>query len=591
MQIKVLSDKAINRIAAGEVIARPISVVKELVENAIDALASKIEINFIRGGRTLISVSDNGSGIPKDQLALSLARHATSKIQEDDIDNIAFFGFRGEALASIAAVGIISITSKIINDNIAWKITSSNPSEMPSISPAKREVGTTIELADLFCFTPNRIKFLKSESAENIACTDLIRRFALCFPKVAFKLIIDNKIVFNTVIQDDSDSNLIENLLGQDFIQNTISFQHEEQSLSLNGHIGFPTFNHATALKQYYFVNNRVVKDKILATAVKIAYSDLIPHGKHPALVFFLNCPNDQVDVNVHPTKSEVRFSDERLVQKVIINAIRSNISNQKLSSSNIIKPASIIKMIDSTVEIDRSRFIQNTFTERPASDFIAPPAPRKIEEPIAQIIQQNEKQPLENHLGELGEAIYQIDNTYIVATAQDGLIIVDQHAAHERIVLESMKKQLLDTQVQSERLLIPVIISYDKHTAELIMENKESLASCGLLVDKYGISDISIYGIPSLFKNINLQDMLDKLIEGMKNIDQTFNIKDELLEIYGNIACKNSVKAGRKLSIMEMNALLREMERTEFVGQCNHGRPTYIKINTITLSKLFERT
>ncbi|CAK6545064.1 MAG: DNA mismatch repair endonuclease MutL [Candidatus Midichloria mitochondrii] len=609
MSIKLLSEKAINRIAAGEVIERPVSVVKELIENSVDADATAIDITFARGGRTLISVADNGCGIPKEELKLALQRHATSKIQEDNLDKIEFFGFRGEALPSIAAVGLTTIVSRTSSSDTAWKVESLNKNYGEiSLSIAKRNIGTTLELRDIFCFTPNRIKFLKSEAAENAACLDLVKRFALCFPKIQFHLTIDDKVVLTS---NSSKENLnLNNLLGEDFSENTINFHYKNSDITLSGYIGLPTFNHPTSVRQYYFVNDRVVKDKLLATAVKIAYADLIPHGRYPAIVLFVDCSPHHVDVNVHPTKSEVRFADEQLIKKLIIDAIRSNINANRGKQSTNIFSDQVIRIIEKNQPAQFSKHSLSKIPEGvPFKDKQPPTGFKYFEQPLTvmlediikpQMVKLLKPQEEERTKGEdiqedttsfLGYAIAQIDNTYIVSLTQNNeVIITDQHAAHERIVLEEMKKQIIEHNIKVQNLLVPEVLSYDKALVELLISKKDELKNFGITIERHGINQVSVLTIPALMQNLNLKDLFDVILKDIQELNEINNIDLFINHVYGNMACKNSIKANRKLSDEEMNALLRKMEKTPFIEQCNHGRPTYIKISAQDLSKFFER-
>ena len=605
MTIRLLSDKAINRIAAGEVIERPVSVVKELVENSIDAGANKIDIRFVRGGRTLISVSDNGCGISKDELKLALQRHATSKITEDNIDDIIFFGFRGEALPSIAAVGLLTIISRTSTSNTAWKAESFNKRyDEIEISIAKREIGTTIELRDIFCFNPNRVKFLKSEAAENAVCADLIKRFVLCFPNVKFQLVIDDKIVISSQNSDHKQN--IGLLLGEDFMENTINFCYQNGAVSLKGYVGLPTFNHSTSLKQYYFVNNRIVKDKLMATAVKIAYADLIPHRKHPAIILLLECPNNYVDVNVHPAKSEVRFADERLIKKIIVDVIRSNINVNRdkqannISSTLIKKEEDVYQYIQQPIDnlsfkaYSKPRYFNDTHAsnyfnqiqKESTKDVFSKTAEKVIATQLSAV------KPIKDNQKFLGSAISQIDGTYIVSlTDNDEVVIVDQHAAHERIILEEMKKQIIEHNIKVQHLLVPEIMTYDRMIVDMLIIKKDDLQKFGITIERNGINQIALTAVPVLIQqDTDFKDIIDLIIKDIQVLNEVDSLILLMNSIYSNIACKNSIKANKKLSIEEMNALLRKMEETPFMGQCNHGRPTYIKINGKDLSKFFER-
>lgn len=621
IKIKLLSEKAINKIAAGEVIERPISVVKELLENAIDAKASVIAVRFTRGGRTLISVSDNGCGISKDQMMLAMQRHATSKIQEDDLSKILCFGFRGEALPSIASVGVFTLTSKIAESETAWQyVTHDNDNIAPTLQIAKHDVGTTAILRDIFCFTPNRIKFLKSEASENAACINLLKRFALSHPTIHFILHINDKEVLN--IQANEIVNSLAQIIGEDFAENSTEFFYEVNNVRLHGYLGLPTFNHVNALKQYYFVNKRSVKDKLISHAVKTAYADLIPHHRYPAIVLFLECSYNEVDVNVHPTKSEVRFADEQMIRRFIIDAIRSALkSNKDLQFTNLKdnhhkenfhkKPYQQSTFtVQPSILYDRSKFSQAFGNTPIAQDFMEETIAcdqhhikREIEKNI-NVYKHSEQESIDSpllvmpsnegnhevkHDAFLGYAIAQIEDTYIISlNTRSEIIITDQHAAHERITLESMKKNIKSHTV--ENFLIPEVLKYDSAMIAILMEKQEMLSKLGLEIKKHGINEIMVTSIPSILSHYGAQYLIDMILEDLQNTDTVVCVESLINCISANIACKNSIKAGQKLSLEEMNALLRTMEQTPFIEQCNHGRPTYIKINHKELKNLFER-
>jgi DNA mismatch repair protein MutL len=628
-QIKLLSEKTINQIAAGEVIERPMSVVKELVENSLDAGSTKLIIELENGGKNLISVSDNGCGIEKTQLTLAIERHATSKLDENDINNIKFLGFRGEALPSIAAVSKMRITSRTQDSNSAWQMTIEGGIK-ENITPAARDYGTTIEVRDLFCFTPARIKFLKSDVSEKIAVVELVNKFSLANPHVAIKLIYNDKILIDTKSTDFLRNKATE-ILGDDFIKQSLEFEANSQGIKLYGFAGVPTLNHNISNNLYTFVNSRSIKDKLVITAIHVAYTNLIPHGRYPAVLLFLEIDPYEIDVNVHPTKSEVRFKDPNFIKKFIADTIRTalrktlvnkDVAEQKIDTgvynaytdNNNMPGAQHYKPKISSYSSEHEQH-KTKLTEFSDvnSDYIAYgncnpvveipkplSSPKEIHE--HHIIQKFlNKEPYKNEdrqaelISEkeypLGTAKFQISNTYIVAENKEGFIVIDQHAAHERIVLEKIKQQLSEGKIKTQFLLIPHIIDLTVSLVEKLMEFQNEVKNLGFTIEKNGKTQVALREIPEAFLNISSQELIKDLAEMLFN----YNTKEILLskkeEILGNFACKTSIKAGRKLNLEEMNSLLRAIETTAFSGQCNHGRPTYIKFSVNDLEKLFERT
>jgi DNA mismatch repair protein MutL len=600
MAIRLLSESAINKIAAGEVVERPLAVVKELVENSIDAAATSIAIQFMRGGRTLISVSDNGAGIAKDELQLAIQRHATSKLDESALDNIEFLGFRGEAIPSIAAVSQMRIASYAQNSESAWEINLSG-GQVVKIAPCVRSSGTIVEVRDLFCFTPSRLKFLKSESNENASCIDLITKFALSAPHIEFKLNINDKTVLHASLKEES---RIANLLGHDFVANTVAVQHELNGIRVHGYASLPTFHHALSSKQYFYVNNRMVRDKILIGAMKGAYANLIPHGRYPIGVLFIELAHSAVDVNVHPTKAEVRFQEEQKVRYALIDAIRSSLAKSDLRHSTTTSEKAL-NCIEKSVKSQPPR--ESSFTQRrPSVDlklseklyendgFITRTSPSAISQDLQAAHKQEpieQPQVLLSSAEPLGSAKCQVDNTYIIAETGDGVVIVDQHAAHERIVLEQMKMSVASGEVAVQYLLIPEVVELGQAITINILNHAANLRKLGLIIERNGLSQILVLALPALFGQIDIRSFLTDIAAHVSKFDNLDNLSEVVEKIYGNIACKNSIKAGRKMSIEEMNGLLRSMEQTAFSGQCNHGRPTYIKLTVKELEKIFERS
>lgn len=634
MSIRVLTTNTINKIAAGEVVDRPLSVVKELVENSIDAGATEIEVEISRGGRNFISVTDNGKGIKKDEIELALERHATSKLKEEDISNIQYLGFRGEALPSIAAVSKLKIMSKNFECNEAWEIEVIG-GEKSNLKPISRNVGTTIQVKDLFFSTPARLKFLKSEASETSASIELLNKLALSRENISFKLISNDKVIVDTKSQDVSilnSSQRLEDIIGKKFIDNAIKFSIEDEEIKVYGYASIPTYNAATSLNQHFFINKRFVKDKVLSIAVKAAYRNLIPHNRFPQIALYLDIDTKFVDVNVHPTKAEVRFRDGQKIKSIIINAIRTAISKAELMSNKelandavrFFKPQgsfytkprednnkSVDKLFVNNEKPTKQHGLKNLINSHEAiigedidlhssesKDNDKEILDKKNDEKylsnfIKNEIEHRNIEDNKNILNEeypLGFAKCQIDKTYIVAEKSGSLILVDQHAAHERLTLEKIKIQLKKGKVESQILLIPEIVELGKVLTEEIVQKKGSLKVFGLIIERNGISQILIRQIPSIFQNLDINSFVRSIAENIYLFDDIELIYEKIEEIWGNIACHSSIRAGRVLNLEEMNALLRQIEQTSFSEQCNHGRPTFIKLEMKDIRKIFER-
>lgn len=544
MKIKLLSSKTINKIATGEVIDRPVSVVKECIENAIDAGASNIQIDMMRGGRSLISVSDDGDGITKDDLLLAITRHATSKLNDENIDKISYMGFRGEALASMATAGQLILQSKQGIDG--WQING----DTMDITPVAHRKGTTVKVQNLFHSMPNRIRFLKPESSEIVACTNLINAIAIAHSNICFSLNHNDKSILNF----NSKSNRIFEVLGQDFINNALYFDTGEyyQDMSrirLHGHISVPTYNRKTYNNMFLFVNKRLVKDAFLQKLVRTAYFNTLPEGMNPSVALFLDLPIECVDVNVHPHKTEVRFTNENLVRDIVIQSIRNTIQNAKTRVILSSKPkASQLELHDSGCSYHDTK-----------------------------------KNSAELKQEYLGIARFQIQNKYIVAENASGLILVDQHAAHERIVLEHIK---CCNKISSQPLLIPITHDFGKAANEFIMSLNLQMIGIGLSSEDFTI--INIHSIPLLPGNVDVIELLYDIINDSELFSEVFQV--HVNKILQKVACHSSIRAGRQMNLNEMNALLRLIEKTSFGSQCVHGRPTYIELSIHTLNKMFER-
>ncbi|WP_039456427.1 DNA mismatch repair endonuclease MutL [Candidatus Jidaibacter acanthamoebae] len=616
MKIKRLTEKTINRIAAGEVIERPLSVIKELVENSIDAGAKNIVIEIERGGRNLIIITDDGEGITKDDLLLAIERHATSKLSEDDICNINFHGFRGEALPSIASVSRMKITSRHITKDEAWQIEVLG-GEVQNLVPAGLKQGTVVEVRDLFYFTPNRLKFLKSESSEISVCTDLINRFALCHANISFKFISDGRVVLNyKPNQTDlsGEDTRVGDILGADFLKNSVKVSFSRDYLSFKGYTSLPTYSRKTSVNYLTYVNRRIIRDKFFIGAVKAAYNGLIPHDRYPMIALFLEIDPYEVDVNVHPTKAEVRFKDENFIRGTLISEIRKAIAQASApQASGEINPSKLyhpqINLLPPRPIVQSSLNINRFVDERPqaktfSNNFNREVSTSQIHDSITDSFRSVNFEVVENKSVEkaeesssssdsfpLGFAKCQINNTFIISESKDGFIIVDQHAAHERLVLEKMKKAMQENRVKSQPLLVPEVVEVGAAMAEKILEFSLSLRKFGIVIERNGLSQILVREVPYLLGKLDIRGFIFDLADNISEYNTITNLDEKLDEICGNIACHSSIRAGRKLSVEEMNAILREMENTPFSSQCNHGRPTFRKLTLKELHNMFERT
>ena len=607
MTIRVLPSNLVNQIAAGEVIERPASVLKELVENALDAGADKIEVCLNDGGKTLLSVSDNGCGMSKEELSLAVERHATSKLPDDDLFQINFFGFRGEALPSIASVARLSIFSKQKGSDSGWKISVSGGYKEEA-KPAAGNIGTLVEVRDLFYTTPARLKFLKTDSAEVGKCVDMLQHIALANPQVAFYLYSDGRkrLCLNKCTGDlqQSRRQRIVDVLGEDFRLNSLPITAQNEFCDISGFSCLPTYNKANSLSEFIFVNNRPVKDKLLMGAIKGAYQDVMMHGRYPVCAIFIHVNPHYVDVNVHPTKAEVRFFDGGVIRGLLVRAIRSALEldgghsadthafehlldNEIIAENqNNIKTYSSYELNSPQRNFTRFQSVnQNKYSLNSLSNL--PELERKYsvkvaEEPSEKIIE---------NIGELGLAKAQFHNTYIISQTEDSIIIIDQHAAHERITLEKMKHSMQQNkQVATQILLLPEVVDLSISEKENLMEYTESLAKAGLVFEEFGPQAVLVREIPALLGDIDIKSLIKDLAAEIAEWGNAFSLEDKIHHICATIACHGSVRAGRSLNIEEMNRLLRDMEHTENSGQCNHGRPTYIKIKLADIEKLFER-
>ena len=600
MPIRQLPPQLINRIAAGEVIERPASAIKELVENAIDAGARNIEIVATGGGLGLIRVTDDGCGMDVGDLALCVERHATSKLASEDLLRIATLGFRGEALPSIGSVAKLTIASKPRGGGQGFEI-EVVAGRRDGPRPAALNGGTRVEVRDLFYATPARLKFMKSEPTENAAIGQLVKRFALAFPGIGFAMANGERIGTNfpAVMEGDADGLRLRlaRVMGKEFAADAVPLDTEREGLRVDGFAGLPTLSRPTQQMQYLFINGRPVKDRLLLAALRAAYGDLVPRGRHPMLVLFVTAPAEEVDVNVHPAKSEVRFRDSGLVRGLVVSAIRRALEAGGVKTSIALAGAA-------AAFAGGGPALRNTgggswspssayrpATSRPggfAEDWQMPLAGV---ETVSANAESAATPPSADLLGHpLGAARAQLHQTYIVAETGSSVIIVDQHAAHERLVYEKLKKALADGGVERQLLLIPEVVELDSDTAALLASRAEDLTGLGLVLEAFGDGAILVREVPALIAKGNVKALVRDLAEELEMLGTASALEERLHEICARIACHGSVRAGRALKPDEMNALLREMEATPNAGQCNHGRPTFIELQLMDIEKLFAR-
>lgn len=607
MPIKILSDILISRIAAGEVIERPASVIKELVENSIDAKATSIQIKIEAGGQNLIMVKDNGIGIEKSELELAITRHATSKITSNNLLNINSLGFRGEGLASIASIAKLTLNSKYHQADQAYKITSLGGKKQ-AITLSNLAEGTIVEIRDLFFATPARLKFLKSENTENNHIIALLKKIALCNPNIAFKLIIGAKEYFSYKKNNLSDR--IKEIMGTEFISNSVYFEHELDAYKFKSYASIPTFNRANNNFQHIFINNRPVQDKIILNAIKISYQDFLESNRYPILVLFLNLPAHEIDVNVHPCKSEIRFRDAQKIRNFVISSLKQALKKAEFKSStenqqktiayfqkNQEKPQNITNNLKEYFSYNNQTKPDYSYSNQSLNNNISN-ATNLQQENLA--FASNEQAPasidrssefqLEYISFPLGSAIAQLHKTYIISQTENGLIIIDQHAAHERLIYEELKNKLANKNVKTQTHLFSEIVELEELQLTEILEQQEELAKYGVIIEKLGNNGLIIKETPEIFKEINIKNFIKDLADNISQFGKALNLLDKITEIYGNHACHNAIRAGRILNIAEMNKILRDMEKTPYSGQCNHGRPTYIELTKSDLENLFHR-
>ncbi len=591
--IRQLDEAAINRIAAGEVVERPASAVRELVENALDAGARRIDIVYGDGGKSLIRVIDDGCGIDAAALPLALSRHATSKIDGSDLLNIHTFGFRGEALPSLGAVGRLSLTSRVEGGEGACLRVSGGRAE--PVRPAAMNGGTIAELRDLFHATPARLKFMRSDRAEAQAIGDVVRRLAMAEPLVSFTLRdVTGGGEGRMVLRADAGTGdlfdalygRLTRILGADFAENALRIAAEREGVSLRGYAALPTYSRGSATTQYLFVNGRPVRDRMLHGALRAAYRDFLGRDRHPAAVLFLDCDPQLVDVNVHPAKSEVRFRDPGLVRGLIVSGLRHTLADAGHRASTTLAGATLGAMRRET----SARVYQ---MDRPGAAVLravhAAQAPG-FAEPMPVMARAPEATPVDDDFA-LGAARGQVHENYIIAQTADGMVIVDQHAAHERLVYEKLKRQMAENAVAAQALLIPEIVELSVDDAARLLDLAPELSRLGLTIEAFGGGAVAVRETPAILGAVNAEAMLRDILDQLDDLGESDSLQSRIEAVLSRIACHGSVRSGRWMRVEEMNALLREMEATPHSGQCNHGRPTYVELKLADIERLFGRT
>ena len=590
--IRQLDETAINQIAAGEVVERPASAIKELVENAIDAGASRIDVDYADGGKRLIQVTDNGCGIASEDLALAMSRHATSKIDGSDLLNIQSFGFRGEALPSLGAVGKLTLTSRTATGSGAELQVMGG--QLSPVRPAAMQPGTRATLRDLFYATPARLKFLRSDRAEAQAIADVVKRLAMAEPAIAFSLrdTVTDRMVFQVQAeQGDMFSALrgrLGQIMGRDFVDNAIAVDAEREGINLTGFAGLPTYSRGAAVAQYLFVNGRPVRDKLLLGALRGAYADFLSRDRHPAVALFVECDPTLVDVNVHPAKSEVRFREPAMVRGLIVSGLRHALAEAGHRASTTVSSAALGAFTPEPTgqprayQMDRPRNAPGYSGLAETATMFEPQPSVRVEEDAPQVEAQHRP---------LGAARAQLHENYILSQTEDGLVIVDAHAAHERLVYEKLKAQMANTGVGAQALLIPEVISLSEGDMALLMEQNATLSQMGLSIEPFGQGAVAVQSVPALLGHVDVQRLVLDIVDELSDGGTQQSLQTQLDAILSRVACHGSVRTGRRMQADEMNALLREMEATPHSGQCNHGRPTYVSLAMSDIEKLFGRT
>lgn len=606
-RIRQLPDRLVNQIAAGEVVERPASALKELVENALDAGASKISITLKRGGIDEIVVTDDGSGMSLDDIKLAVRRHATSKLPDDNLVHIKALGFRGEALPSIGAVSRLSITSITTDMDHAWRLVV-DAGHVHDPEPAALKQGSMIAVSQLFKAVPARLKFLKTDRTEQGQCVDMVKRLAMAWPLVAFDLTSDGRSLLKLDACLPGAAGLkrrLSAIMGQVFADEAAEMDAARDRISLTGLVGLPTMNRPTTGHIFLFVNGRPINDRSLLGAVRAGYGDTLPRGRHPMCALFVNVPAEDVDVNVHPAKAEVRFKDAAAVRGLLVGGIRARLEDagiqataeggQQALARFASQPSSPSSYSNVSTGASAPRGISHVASGPRAHYQAAPPASAQMWQtpvdapPAARQIESNEADETARH-NLLGAAKAQLHKTYIVAETEEGLTIIDQHAAHERLMMERMKAAMAEKNVPSQVLLLPEVINMQEHHCEAILNVAEMLGKMGLMVENFGIGAVVVREVPAMLGNPNVVQLVQDIAEELIELGDSNSLDDRINHVLATISCHGSVRAGRVLNGDEMNALLREMEVTPRSGQCNHGRPTWVSLSLTEIEALFGR-
>ncbi len=592
-RIRRLPDHLVDRIAAGEVVERPASVVKELVENALDAGAGRIGVTMEDGGRRLILVEDDGHGMEPAELPLALERHATSKLADERLVVIDTLGFRGEALPSIAAVARLRLTSRPPAAESAWRleVEAGRPGRL---EPAAGGPGTRVEVRDLFFNLPARLKFLKSERSENAAALEVVRRLAMAAPAVSFRLLQDGRRTLDLeAVGDGAEEAVLARigpLMGRDFTTHSFRVEAEREGIRLVGYAGLPTLSRNHTRQQYLFVNGRPVQDRLLRACLRAAYSDLLFRDRHPVAALFLRLPSERVDVNVHPQKSEVRFREPELVRGLVIGALKRALAEHGHRSA-VTLTATPLATVGSPPPASHGTGFAPPPRQRAFTGLAeAPSGYAAVAETVAA---QAPAAPVDGGpaAGPLGRVRAQILDSYILAETADGLVIVDQHAAHERIVYEGLKTQLREGGVARQLLLVPEVVELEESERAILLEHAPALAELGIVVEAFGGGAVIVREVPALLGRAgDLADLLRDVAQELESCGEALSLRENLDRVLATVACHGSIRAGRRLSVAEMDALLRQIERTPYSAQCNHGRPTYVTLDRRGLERLFAR-
>ncbi len=607
MILRRLPETLVNQIAAGEVVERPAAAVKELVENAVDAGAARIDVVIHDGGQSLISVTDNGHGMSRAELALAIERHATSKLPDDDLIRVQFLGFRGEALPSIGAVSRLEITSRRDGDDTGWSIKVEG-GKVFDPAPAAFNTGTRVEVRDLFYATPARLKFMKSQRAEQGQVTDTIKRLAMAHPDIGFSLsdgarkILDYSPVRGDLFEARLDR--LSAIMGRDFAGNALLIEAERDGTKLSGYAGLPTLNRGNAALQFLFVNDRPVNDRMLFGALRGAYRDFLASNRYPLVALFIDTPPDLVDVNVHPAKTEVRFQDQGLIRGLIVGAIKHALASAGHRASTTVSETALGAIRPGELSMHSGQ----PTGQAPYGTYSAPshipsglrernhhyhaPLPSLDQTPSADAyrIPESPDTNVTDTDHPLGAARGQLHETYIISQTADGIVIVDQHAAHERLVEERIKNDMAEQGVKRQGLLIPEVVELDENACHRLTARADELAELGLVIEAFGEGAIMVRETPALLGKVDVHGLLNDLADDLADSDEAIALRDRIGDVCATMACHGSVRAGRRLNGDEMNALLREMEATPHSGQCSHGRPTYVELKLSDIEKLFGR-